>query len=250
MRVLVGYERSGVVRRAFEALGHDAWSCDLQPAPDGSPRHEQCDVRELVDAGCWDLIIVHPPCTFLSVSGQHWNGRRPGRGRRSAAALDEVRWLLDTPARYRARHHVPVRLALENPVGIISTHIRPADQYVQPYQFGDDASKRTGFWLDGLPPLVVPHEEQWIAPRLVCPSCGAVRYPPDYRIPDAPGVACGHTRNTMRKRWANQTDSGQNRLGPSPDRADRRAETYPGLARAMAAQWGADCAIFEPKEAR
>jgi hypothetical protein len=119
-----------------------------------------------------------------------------------------VRWILDTPSRYAARGHQPVRLCLENPVGAISTAIRPADQYVQPYQFGDDASKKTGLWLIGLPALLID---------------------PAARVP-------GRAVNG-RERWANQTDSGQNRLGPSADRADLRAQTYPGIAAAMADQW-------------
>ena len=149
----------------------------------------------------WDLLIAHPPCTYLCSSGLHWNGRQPGREARTQAALDFVRLLMDAP--------VP-RIAIENPVGRIGTAIRKADQYVQPYQFGDDASKRTGLWLKGLPLLDVPRSEQWIAPRFV----------------------------NDRPRWSNQTDSGQNRLGPSPDRWRKRSQTYPGIARAMAEQWG------------
>lgn len=201
MRVLVGCERSGVVRRAFRALGHDAWSCDVAPADDGSPFHLHGDVLawlERQDAAPWDLLIAHPPCTYLCASGLHWNTRRPGREAETAAALAFVRALLDAP--------VP-RVCIENPVGRIGSAIRAADQYIQPYEFGNDASKRTGLWLRGLPRLV---PTQAVAPRMV----------------------------NGRPRWANQTDSGQNRLGPSPTRAAQRSETYPGIAAAMAAQWG------------
>ena len=220
MRVLVAFERSGVVRRAFAARGHEAWSVDTQPAADGSAFHVEAPLDDddgpegLIDAGAWDLIIAHPPCTYLCSSGLHWNRRDPSRGAKTQAALDLVRWILDTPQRYALRGHAPVRVALENPVGAIGTQIRPADQYIQPYEFGEDASKRTGLWLVGLPRLI--------------PTC---------RVPGRL-VTDPRTGRTV-ERWANQTDSGQNRLGPSPDRADRRAETYPGIAAAMAAQWGA-----------
>lgn len=198
MRVLVGCECSGVVRRAFRKLGHDAWSCDLVPAEDRSENHLQIDVLETIEYGGWDLAIFHPPCTYLCVSGLHWNLRRPGRERETEHAIRFVRALLDAPIE---------RIALENPVGLIGTRIRPADQYVQPYWFGDDASKKTGLWLKNLP-LLEP--TRMVPPRMVA----------------------------GKPRWANQTDSGQNRLGPGETRSRERARTYPGLARAMAETWG------------
>jgi len=144
---------------------------------------------------------MHPPCTFLNVAGIHWNNR--GRGwEKTEAALDFVRWLLSRPE----PHY------LENPLGIISTRIRPADQYIQPYQFGDDASKKTGLWLHGVPPLVIDPAKR-VAGRKV------------------------EWRGKMVERWSNQTDSGQNRLGPSETRWKDRSLTYPGIAKAMAAQW-------------
>ena len=200
MRVLVGCERSGVVRRAFATRGHDAWSCDVEPADDGSLMHLQGDLLEWLYRASWDLLIAHPPCTYLCASGLHWNTRRAGREAKTVRALAFVRALLDAPVE---------KVAIENPVGRIGTAIRPADQYIQPYEFGDDASKRTGLWLRGLPTLVAD-PTRYVAPRMV----------------------------NGRPRWANQTDSGQNRLGPSPERARLRAETYPGIARAMAEQWG------------
>lgn len=212
MRVLVGCERSGVVRRAFAARGHDAWSCDVVPSDDKSPKHIMVDLLSLLynadDARdwCqgqrfpveWDLLIAHPACTYLCASGLHWNTRSPEREVETERALDFVRALLYAPVE---------KVAIENPVGRIGTAIRPADQYIQPYEFGDDASKRTGLWLRGLP-LLTP--TKYVAPRMV---------------------------NGL-PRWSNQTDSGQNRLGPSPERARLRAETYPGIADAMADQWG------------
>ena len=124
-------------------MGHDAWSCDLLPADDGSPFHIQGDVSEHLDEG-WDLMIGHPPCTYVCVSGLHWNKRRPGRAQKTEEALDFVRLLMDAP--------IP-KIAIENPVSCISTRIRKPDQTIQPYEFGHPESKRTCLWLKGLPKL-------------------------------------------------------------------------------------------------
>jgi hypothetical protein len=205
VKVLVACEFSGVVREAFRRRGHDAWSCDLLEAADGSSFHLRGDVREWLergpgyDSGGWDLMLAHPPCTYLCGSGLHWNKRRPERAQKTADALAFVQELLNAP--------IP-KICVENPVGLISTKIRPADQYIQPYQFGHDASKKTGLWLKGLP-LLQPLQVQ-IKPRLV----------------------------KGRPRWGNQTDSGQNKLGPSADRWALRSVTYQGIAEAMASQWG------------
>ena len=152
-------------------------------------------------------MIAHPSCTYLCVSGLHWNVRRPERKAKTEEALEFVRLLMEAP--------IP-HIAIENPVGCISTRIRKPDQYIQPYQFGHDASKKTGLWLKNLPMLVSTSQ---VTPRLVNGKkrCGT------------PYIA---------KRWSNQTDSGQNRLGPSPDRWKLRSKTYEGIAAAMAAQWG------------
>ncbi|MBL8226195.1 MAG: hypothetical protein JNM50_12800 [Chromatiales bacterium] len=204
MRVLVACETSGRVREAFRARGHDAWSCDLLPADDGSPFHWKGDVLTLLDQ-CrsdpefwppFDLMVAHPPCTYLAASGLHWNRRRPGRAAQTAAALDFVRELMRAPVR---------AWAIENPVGAISTAICKPDQIIHPWQFGDDASKATCLWLKGLPLL---------RPTNVLPG-------------------------GRKARRANQTASGQNRLPPSPDRWKLRSVTYPGIAAAMADQWGA-----------
>lgn len=198
MKVLVACEFSGAVREAFRALGHQAWSCDLLPAADGSRWHLKGDVREFLGCDAWDLMVAFPPCTFVCSSGLHHNKRVPGRAEKTEAALEFVRVLLSAP--------IP-RIALENPVGCIGTRIRKADQIIQPHQFGADASKQTCLWLKSLPPL---KPTQHVAPRIV----------------------------NGKPRWANQTDSGQNRLGPSADRWALRSITYPGVAAAMAAQWG------------
>jgi predicted RNA-binding Zn-ribbon protein involved in translation (DUF1610 family) len=218
IRVLVACEFSGVVRDAFAARGHFAVSCDLIDTQNPGPHHVG-DVRALLRFS-WDLMIAHPPCQYLSASGLHWNKRIPGRAYQTELALDFVRELLDAP--------IP-RIALENPIGCIGTRIRPADQIIQPWQFGADASKATCLWLKDLPPL---KPTQIVKPRLVC--CGAVlpKNAVKYGCPNCNG------EKRARRRWANQTDSGQNRLGPSPTRAADRAVTYAGIAEAMAEQWG------------
>lgn len=187
-RVLVACEFSGTVRSAFRAMGHDAWSCDLLPAEDDGP-HMQCDVLSVLGDG-WDLMIAHPPCTHLAVSGaRHFHKKQKEQGE----ALEFVGALLDAP--------IP-RICLENPVSVISTRIRKPTQIIQPYHFGHTESKKTCLWLVNLPAL--------------------------------------RATNVMidRGRWDNQTPSGQNKLGPSPDRWKIRSKTYPGIANAMAEQWG------------
>ena len=201
LSILVACESSGTVRDALTALGHTAMSCDLLPS-ETPGWHYQGDVREVLD-DYWDLMIAHPPCTYLSASGMHWTTRGLRDPKLTEDALDFVRLLLDAP--------IP-KIAVENPVGAISKRIRPPDQYVHPYQFGDDASKKTGFWLKGLP-ILVPTDR--IPPRLV----------------------------NGKERWENQTDSGQNKLGPSEGRWKERSKTYPGLAAAMALQWAGDCRL-------
>lgn len=199
MRVLVACEFSGVVRDAFLARGHDAMSCDLLPTESPGP-HYQGDIFDVIDDN-WDLMIAHPPCTYLCSSGLHWNTRVAGRKEKTEGALEFVRMLLNAD--------IP-RICLENPIGRINTAIRKPDQYIQPYEYGHDASKRTGLWLKGLP-LLTP--TSYIEPRIV----------------------------NGNPRWGNQTDSGQNRLGPSEDRWKLRSATYEGIAEAMAEQWGVLC---------
>ena len=198
MRVLVACEYSGAVRDAFIRAGHYAASCDLLPSESPLGDHYQCNVLDIIDHG-WDLMVAHPPCTYLSSSGLHWNKRRPEREQMTKYALQFVSQLMEV--------NIP-RIAIENPIGCISTQIRKPDQIIKPYQFGHDASKNTCLWLKGLPLL---RPTQLVEPRLV----------------------------NGKPRWANQTDSGQNKLTPSPDRWKIRSETYAGIAKAMAEQWGA-----------
>ena len=141
MRVLVACEFSGVVREAFRSRGHDAWSCDLLPAEDGSRHHIEGDVSGVLRDG-WDLMIAHPPCTHLAVSGARWFGEKQTE---QAEALAFVRLLMTAP--------IP-RIAIENPVSIISSRIREPDQIIQPWQFGHGETKATCLWLKNLPKLV------------------------------------------------------------------------------------------------
>ena len=208
MRVLIGYESSGMTREAFRRLGHDAWSCDIQPADDESPHHYQCDIRQVACMG-WDLAIFHPSCTYLTCSAEWAYGDGPyhqqvkpgtlvGAARRAArrAAIAEVQWLWSLP--------IP-RVVIENPVGALSSQFRKPSQIIQPHQFGDDASKATCLWVRGCP-LLVPTGH--VSPRMV----------------------------NGKPRWANQTDGGQNKLSPSPTRWKERSKTYPGIANAFASQ--------------
>jgi len=208
MRVIIGYETSGMVREAFRALGHNAWSCDILPADDGSPYHIQCDIFDVANED-WDIGIFHPPCTYLTGSaawafkdGPYHQKVKPitlvGADRRAARA-DALKDVLRLMA-------LPYPKAIENPVGAISTYICKPDQIIQPYMFGDDASKKTCLWLDRLPKLL---PTKYIKPRIVA----------------------------GKPRWGNQTDSGQNSLSPSDLRWKERSKTYPGIAAAFAAQW-------------
>jgi len=143
--VLIACEYSGVVRRAFEAIGWDAYSCDILPSEDNSPKHLMCDVRDPIKMYQWDLMIAHPPCTYLCSSGLHWNKTRPERAFLTERSLEFVRELMNAP--------IP-RIAIENPIGCISSRIRKPEQIIQPWQFGHGETKATCLWLKGLPPLV------------------------------------------------------------------------------------------------
>lgn len=251
MKVLVGCEYSGVVRDAFIRRGHDAMSCDLLPTESNGP-HYQGDIRDVLGDG-WDLAICHPPCTYLSVSGMHWTTRGLRDPQLTEDALEFFRLLLDAP--------IP-RIAVENPISVVSSRIRKPDQIIQPWWWGDDASKKTCLWLKGLPLLkagtpcppkgwkLVKFSADILGPdedNLDCPDCGidfgeCDCYGPlqdglEYKEID--GFLFGRPEGEPGKPvWGNQTPSGQNKLGPSPDRWKERSRTYPGIAEAMASQWG------------
>ena len=211
-KVLIGYSACPLTRAAFEAQGHDVWTCDLLPARDNSPKHLQGDIWQVALNQPWDFAVLHPMCTYLTCSAAWAFGDGPyhqkvkpgtlvGAARRVARdeALDNFRKLLA----------LPFPVAIENPgTSFVSRAIRRPSQIIQPHQFGDDASKATGFWLSEGVPLLQP--TQHVAPRIV----------------------------DGRPRWANQTDSGQNRLSPSANRWLERSTTYPGVASAMGDQWG------------
>ncbi len=164
MKVLVACEFSGVVREAFRARGHNAWSCDLLPAEDGSPYHIKLDALLPAKNGFWDLMIAHPPCTHLAVSGARWF---KDKQREQSLALDFVRRLLAAP--------VP-RIALENPISIISSQIRKPDQILQPWQFGHGEVKATCLWLKNLPKLVPTNIVEGRKPRVHFASPGPDRW--------------------------------------------------------------------------
>lgn len=141
MRVLIACEFSGVVRNAFSKRGHSAWSCDILPSEKESYHHFQCDVFKIIEQK-WDLMIAHPPCTHLAVSGSRWFKYKQ---KEQLEALEFVRTLLNA--------NIP-KIALENPVSIISSHIRKPDQIIQPWQFGHGETKATCLWLKNLPKLI------------------------------------------------------------------------------------------------
>lgn len=205
---LIACECSGAIRSRMRSMGIEAWSCDLKPAEDGSPFHIQGDVTAVLNDG-WAGMIAHPECKYLCGSGLHWNSRgKMVDGRPRSELTEEARQfallLWNAP--------IPL-IALENSVGILSRpeNLGKPSQIVQPYQFGDDASKATCWWLKGLPKL----------------SLGQ-RFP---------GRLVEWNGKTV-ERWSNQTDSGQNALAPSASRSADRARTYPGIADAVASQWG------------
>ena len=231
MRVLVASEFSGTVRDAFIKTGHDAVSCDLLPSEAPGP-HIQGDVLDILGDG-FDLMIAHPPCTFLSASGLHWNKRRVGREEKTKEAVEFVRLLMDAP--------IP-RIAVENPIGRLSTAIRKPDQIIQPWQFGHDASKSTCLWLKNLPPLKPTKSvvrPAWIPCPDGCEDFFCQRHQEhtaDCECPPLEDWLPGD--DPYRDFYGNQTPSKQNKLGPSADRWALRSITYGGIAEAMAMAWG------------
>lgn len=220
MRVLVGCEFSGVVRDAFLKRGHEAYSCDLLETESSGP-HYQCDIRDVVGLG-WDLLIAFPPCTYLCSSGLHWNRRRPGRALLTEEAIEFVRFLLGLKTKIN-------RIALENPIGCISKRIRPPDQIIQPWQFGSSASKATCLWLENLPKL---KPTNIILPNYGC-HCGQ-RFHRELGAFGCP--KCKGIQGPAKLIYDNQTPSGQNKL--SGGMWKERSKTFPGVAEAMAEQWG------------
>lgn len=203
MRVFIACECSGRVREAFRAKGHDAWSCDLVDADDGSPYHIKANVLDVLGDG-WDLMIAHPPCTRLANAGRRWL-HSPPKGK---TMVEMWKDFFDGVELYKALRDAPIpKKCIENPV--MHDHAREAiqpgvRQVVQPWHFGDEAFKATGFELIGLPELVKTN----------------VLVPPDKGTDD-------------HKRW-----SWVHRASPGKDRAKKRSVTFQGIANAMADQWG------------
>lgn len=196
MKVLIGCEFSGRVRDAFAKRGHDAWSCDLEPS-EAQGNHIQGDILKHLDAG-WDLAIMHPPCTHLAVSGARWWPAKVADGRRQEG-IDFFLALVNCG--------IP-KIAVENPVGLMSSKYRKPDQIIQPWQFGDEAQKSTCLWLKNLPLL---------QPTKVVGTGEIVTFKSGVRQP----------------KWYFDT------LKLSPiERTKARNRTFQGIADAMAEQWG------------
>lgn len=203
MKVLIACEESQTVTKAFRKNGFEAFSCDILPCSGRHPEwHIQCDVLEQLDKG-WDLIIAHPPCTYLTVTGNKWmkpeyRDRFPDRPKQREEAIDFFLKIAKAKCDF---------IAIENPVGIISTVWRKPDQYVHPYHFGDPHSKKTGFWLKGLPKL--KHTK--------------VVEPIMYTYKDGRKDPIWHVESMKL---------------PPAERQRVRSKTFEGLAQAMADQWG------------
>lgn len=226
LNVLIGCERSGVVREAFRRLGHNAWSCDLHRADDDADdvQHFSGDLLQYISEDWqsrwwkWDLLIAHPECTYLTCSaewaysdGPYHQKVKPGTlvgAKRRQARTDALSFV-------EKIYNAPIpKIAIENPVGVINKRLpfMPKAQYIQPYEFGHNASKKTGLWLKNLPPLILDPKKR-VKGRIVTYKSKRV------------------------ERFDNQTDSGQNRLSPSQSRKMDRSRTYLGIADAMAHQW-------------
>jgi hypothetical protein len=207
MKVLIGCEESQTITKAFRRLGIEAYSNDIQDCSGGYPEwHLKGNVFDFIDYKEWDLAIFHPPCTYLSVSGIHWNKKRPERAKKTENALLFVEKLMNVDIKH---------IAIENPISVISSRIRKPNQIINPYQFGDDASKKTCLWLKNLPLL---KHTKYIEPRIV----------------------------DGKKRWSNQMDNGQNIVidddgkvvGWNTDKIKKlRSKTFTGIASAIAFQW-------------
>jgi len=212
MKILIACEFSGIVREAFRLRGHDAWSCDLLPT-EIPGQHIQDDVLKHLDDG-WDMIITHPPCTHLAVSGARYFKQKQTEQNK---AINFFLCFVNTDVS---------KVCIENPIGIMSRMYRKPDQIIQPWMFGHSESKATCLWLKGLPLLeateIAEHE-------LYRCKCGNV-----FEKELGKYGCCDHPAKPL---WDNQTKSGQNKLPPSNHRAKDRSRTYQGIANAMSEQW-------------
>lgn len=220
MRVAVLCEFSGIVRDAFIAHGHNACSCDLLPTESPGP-HLVGDCLSFDWSG-FDLVIAHPPCTHLAVSGARWFKEKAVE---QEAALDFVRAIMAIP--------VP-RLALENPVSVISSRIRKPDQIIQPWQFGHCEAKTTCLWLKGLPAL---EPTDVVVPEWAVREDGSLHLSAKGKRDSPTHFLTGRNRTVLRGEQLAQWNR-IHRMPPSPDRWKNRSRTYQGIANAMASQWG------------
>ena len=209
MRILVACEESQAITKEFRKLGHEAFSCDLLPCSGGHPEwHYQQDVFEVIDKG-WDMMIAHPPCTFLAVSGARWLYNKDGsmnedRWKKQAEALEFVQKLMDAPID---------KIAIENPISVISSQIRKPDQIVHPWMFGDKASKSTCFWLKNLPLLE-----------------------PTNIVEKGEFVEFTSKKGVKKKQPKWYFDALKNAKTPA-ERRTLRSKTFQGMAKAIANQW-------------
>tara|TARA_B100000900_G_scaffold341961_1_gene305182 strand:+ start:134 stop:760 length:627 start_codon:yes stop_codon:yes gene_type:complete len=206
MKVLIACEESQAITKEFRKLGHEAFSCDILPCSGGHPEwHYQQDVFEVIDQG-WDMMIAHPPCTYLSVSGARWLYNKDGskneeRWRNQSEALNFVQRLMDVPID---------KIAIENPVSVISSNIRKPEQIIQPWMFGDEATKTTCLWLKNLP-LLKPTKVVGKGERVVFKS------------------------GKSHPKWYAEALS---KAKTAEERRNLRSKTFPGIAQAIANQWG------------
>lgn len=200
MRVLVACEFSGIVRDAFAARGHNAWSCDLFPSERGHP-HYQCSIEHILSCKHeWDLMIAHPPCTFLTIAANKWmkpeyESKYPTR---KQDREDAAKFFMDL-------YNAPIaKVCVENPIGVMSTMFRKPDQVIQPWMFGHGETKATCLWLRGLPKLIPTHAKN----------------------------------DMFQEPEPKEREQRLHRLPPGPDRWKERSRTFQGIANAMAEQWG------------
>ena len=209
MKILVACEESQAVTKELRKLGHEAFSCDLLPCSGGHPEwHFKQDVFEVIKQG-WDMMIAHPPCTFLAVSGARWLYNKDGsknveRYKNQAEALDFVQKLMDAPIN---------KIAIENPISVISSNIRKPDQIIQPYMFGDKAQKSTCLWLKNLPKLV-----------------------PTDIVDKGEFIEFISKKGVKKKQPKWYFDALKDAKTPA-ERRTLRSKTFKGIAEAMATQW-------------
>lgn len=197
--VLIACEESQTVCKAFRTLGHEAYSCDIIQCSGGHPEwHIQGDAIEAIRSRDWDLVIAHPPCTYLTCAANRSFVNNPDRWKKRLEAMMFIYQIFNLKIK---------RLAIENPKGVISTHIRKPDQYIEPFQFGHPDSKKTGLWLKGLPLL---NSTNIVSPEYILSKTDGKRY--------------------SKTAWSTPSTN-------SPENAKLRSKTYQGIADAMADQW-------------